>query len=236
MLTFLKKIRRDLLSGGKFQRYLLYAFGEIVLVVIGILIALQIDNWNDRRLENLESLEVYKSVRQQIGEDREELLEVRKYNNERALAYKRANQIISMKETSKTDSLALFAMILAQYSDFHRDGSAYQNLATSGKLDYLKNSRITNKLQQLDMTYTYVNNLEAMHWDIIIHNLSPQLRSVVNYNTFKPVNPDRLYEVELQNIFVESIYMTAYKEDAYRRAISEIDTLLVLIDQEIAAE
>ena len=42
MLTVLRKIRRELVSGGKLRKYIFYAFGEIVLVVIGILIALQI--------------------------------------------------------------------------------------------------------------------------------------------------------------------------------------------------
>jgi hypothetical protein len=55
MLTFLRKIRKSLIKTGSAQKYLLYAIGEIALVVIGILIALQINNWNedkkDRRLE-----------------------------------------------------------------------------------------------------------------------------------------------------------------------------------------
>lgn len=47
MIKFFRKIRQQLLSENKFSKYLLYAVGEIVLVVIGILIALQINNWND---------------------------------------------------------------------------------------------------------------------------------------------------------------------------------------------
>lgn len=47
MLTFLRKIRRSLIESGSAQKYLLYAIGEIALVVIGILIALQINNWNE---------------------------------------------------------------------------------------------------------------------------------------------------------------------------------------------
>ena len=47
MLTFLRKIRRSLIESGSARRYLLYAIGEIALVVIGILIALQINNWNE---------------------------------------------------------------------------------------------------------------------------------------------------------------------------------------------
>ncbi len=56
MIKFFRKIRQNLLTENKFSKYFLYAIGEIVLVVIGILIALTINNWNenrkDRKLEN----------------------------------------------------------------------------------------------------------------------------------------------------------------------------------------
>lgn len=50
MRTFLKNIRRTILSDEGFRRYIPYAVGEIVLVVIGILIALQINNWNQDKI------------------------------------------------------------------------------------------------------------------------------------------------------------------------------------------
>lgn len=49
MIKFFRKIRQNLIAKGKTGQYLKYAFGEIVLVVIGILIALQINNWNEKR-------------------------------------------------------------------------------------------------------------------------------------------------------------------------------------------
>ncbi|MCW5517958.1 DUF6090 family protein [Muriicola sp. Z0-33] len=49
MIKFFRRIRKSLLSEDKFSKYLLYAIGEIVLVVIGILIALSINNWNENR-------------------------------------------------------------------------------------------------------------------------------------------------------------------------------------------
>ena len=49
MLTTFRKIRKSLLGSGQASRYLLYAIGEITLVVIGILIALQVNNWNESK-------------------------------------------------------------------------------------------------------------------------------------------------------------------------------------------
>jgi hypothetical protein len=53
MTKFLRKIRQKLLSENNMSKYLVYGIGEIVLVVIGILIALSINNWNDGRKDNL---------------------------------------------------------------------------------------------------------------------------------------------------------------------------------------
>jgi hypothetical protein len=54
MIKFFRKIRQRLLTENKFSKYLIYAIGEIILVVIGILIALSINNWNDYRKERNE--------------------------------------------------------------------------------------------------------------------------------------------------------------------------------------
>ncbi|MBR9847635.1 MAG: hypothetical protein GYB35_16730 [Algicola sp.] len=51
MIKFFRKIRQKLLTENKFSKYLVYAIGEIILVVIGILIALQISNWNKERID-----------------------------------------------------------------------------------------------------------------------------------------------------------------------------------------
>jgi hypothetical protein len=58
MIKFFRKIRYDLMEKNKTGKYLKYAIGEIVLVVIGILIALQINNWNESRKENFKEREI----------------------------------------------------------------------------------------------------------------------------------------------------------------------------------
>jgi hypothetical protein len=68
MLRFFRQIRQRLLpiaigTDNKFSKYLLYAVGEILLVVIGILIALQIDNWNNERIEASREQTILKNLR-----------------------------------------------------------------------------------------------------------------------------------------------------------------------------
>jgi hypothetical protein len=58
MIKFFRKIRQHLLSENNFSKYLLYAIGEIILVVIGILIALQINTWNEERKDRIKEQEV----------------------------------------------------------------------------------------------------------------------------------------------------------------------------------
>lgn len=71
MVKIFRKIRQHLLTenqpgqsgrSGKYSKYLLYAIGEIVLVVIGILIALQVNNWNEQRKLKLKETSLLKSL------------------------------------------------------------------------------------------------------------------------------------------------------------------------------
>lgn len=69
MLRFFRKIRRNLLSDNTLGKYILYAVGEIVLVVLGILIALQINTWNEHRNNDAKILSFYKEVQTDLLKD-----------------------------------------------------------------------------------------------------------------------------------------------------------------------
>jgi len=233
MIKLFRNTRKQLLTENKFTKYLFYALGEIILVVIGILIALQINNWNNRRIEKEEEKKSYRNIKRQIEDDRDELTKEKALNNYLSATYKYANKIIRAQDYTKSDSLALMAMGLSQYSDFNSSGTIYETLVNSGNLKLLKNDEITSLIQKLETTYIRTNKLENIHWEIIINELSPTLRGVVNFDAFKAVKPERLYEVEMQNIFVESIYLTSAKDTVYSKALREIDTIIKLINTEL---
>ncbi len=69
MIKFFRKIRQKLLSENKFSKYLLYAIGEIVLVVIGILIALQINNWNENTKAQLFEENILTEIHKTLNDD-----------------------------------------------------------------------------------------------------------------------------------------------------------------------
>jgi len=69
MLFFLRQVRRKLMNESKVTTYLLYAVGEIVLVVAGILIAVSIDNWNQEQEKNKAELKSYQDIVNDLKKD-----------------------------------------------------------------------------------------------------------------------------------------------------------------------
>src|SRR6056297_3503303 len=93
MIKFFRKIRQKLLSENKFSKYLLYAIGEIVLVVIGILIALQINNWNQQIQNNDKEKNYYNKFLEDVLLD-EEIIKQEIFATEKRL--QAANKLVSL--------------------------------------------------------------------------------------------------------------------------------------------
>ncbi len=233
MINFFRIIRQRLLTESKFSKYLLYAIGEILLVVIGILIALQINNSNTNRIKKQFEMQSYKNIKSQLVDDLEEITNVYNYNKNSTKQIEHAIKLIANKDFRTKDTLAILSMSLSMYSNFFGSGNIYESLANSGDLKLLKNPEIPRKLLKLEMTYTFINSLEDQNWDMLMEELSPELRGVINYSTFKAVKPEKLYSLEMQNLFVEFKYLTAIKDSIYSRAITEIVETIEMIDDEL---
>ena len=233
MASIIRQLRRSFLSEGRLKRYFFYAIGEILLVVIGILIAIQVNNLNNRRLERIQAKQIYTHIGEQIREDRTELEKAKGINAYFSSTYDIINGILSARDQKRQDTLAYLAMGLSQYSDFRRSSNIYQTLVNSGDIKLLKNMQVTNSLQKLEMTYNHINQIEDIHWEVIINELSPVLRGVINYSTLQVVQPDQLYSVEMQNIVIESIFLTRAKDSVYNAALRDISILLNALNDEV---
>jgi len=129
MLKFFRKIRQDFLSEGKTGKYIKYAIGEIVLVVIGILIALQINTWNEQRKKWANEKDLYQRIINDLKFDENKLLEkITRYEKDQNVhnsIYQEAHgnlKINTIIDFSTLRSALPFDLIIeANYSDFTND-------------------------------------------------------------------------------------------------------------------
>lgn len=69
MITLFRKIRQKLIDSGSVTKYLIYAIGDVLLVVLGILLALQVNNWNERRTADQKVYLLLSNLAEGIGQD-----------------------------------------------------------------------------------------------------------------------------------------------------------------------
>ena len=108
MIKFFRHIRQNLLSEGKTGKYLKYAFGEILLVVIGILIALQINNWNEQRKENVLETKLKSELIEEFEKDLTQLESKIKIRNRIINASLKLLSYIDDENTQESDSIKHF--------------------------------------------------------------------------------------------------------------------------------
>ena len=150
MITFFRKIRQQLLGEGKTGKYLKYALGEILLVMIGILLALQVNNWNEaRKLENMGKVyieEIYTDLENEVAN----LNEILEGLNEQ---YEGTEYILSFFESSEKtiiDTLWFTKNHWAPSKIFiiQRNKNTYDELSGSGQMGLLKNETLSKGLEQ----------------------------------------------------------------------------------------
>ncbi len=232
MIKFFRRIRQNLLAENKFSKYLIYAIGEIILVVIGILIALTINNKNTELSKRKAEKNFYRNTKQQLLEDAQNIKSQIRYNAGYTKQFRYAIELIELDDRHQKDSLGKLAINLANYSDFDRQGNIYETMVNSGDIKLLRDREIIERLRRLEETYIYVNRIENIHYDALM-DLIPSLMESIRLNSSKVENEDFLYSYQCQNMFVLSLRIMGEKEQVYNRALSEIEAIIKLLDSEI---
>ena len=135
MINFFRKIRKQLADDNKPLKYMRYAIGEIVLVVIGILIALQINNWNEERKATIIEKNYVRSIYQDLKRDLrivESNIEKLSYQYTIGITVLRA---LELKETAAIDSVTLTRRIgwdLSQIIPVERKENTWDGLKVQG--------------------------------------------------------------------------------------------------------
>jgi len=160
MIHALRNVRRHLLSENKFTRYLAYALGEIVLVIIGILVALYINGLNDARKERLRELAYLENIKTDL---RLSIAEMDKYLTSRTANIAAAKRLVGYFEgVPITDYNAYNQDSIGIYSwrKFYLSDNTFQELVNSGGMDVISNSRIKNQLLDIESLYKQMKSEE----------------------------------------------------------------------------
>ena len=158
MIKFFRKIRQRLLTenppdgrAGKFSKYILYAIGEIVLVMIGILLALQVNNWNQSKNEQNIIKEYAISLIQDLEGDLKMVSEIQRQNEEIVV---RIDSLRRYVLNRKIEDMSNFALLYLTLNKPHRPytwkRTTISELKNSGALGLIKNDSLSKLISEYD--------------------------------------------------------------------------------------
>jgi hypothetical protein len=175
MIKFFRKIRQRLLSENKFSKYMLYAIGEIILVVIGILIALQINNWNEQRKENIQEQAILKRLHKEFQSNKAQLQEKINIRN-------RINKnCIQLLEYFNEPSAATLDSIITKHSRLMTPTSfdpIQNDLVSSGNIEIIKSEQLKQLLINWSTDVIQLQEVEQMFYRYHENNVVPYLDEI----------------------------------------------------------
>ena len=187
MLHFFRKIRRDLLTNSQFFKYLKYAVGEIILVVIGILIAIQVDNWNKSRIDHLRETKILKELRDDLLETEDQFLQHINFYGE-VIQHRKA--IIKTIEENLiwNDTLQDHLNKFWWYEPLHITTTTYKTLQDWG-VSNIKNESLRREIiyifeNQVDLCDVANESHSKVHWEASWQN---DLRVIYDLSDFSHV-------------------------------------------------
>ena len=161
MLKFLRHIRKKLIEEDNVRKYLLYAIGEILLVVIGILIALQVNNWNEHRLELAEERVILNSLNEEFNQNRKL---IRKSIEDNQVIIDSGVEMMELmgqnREAFEGVNIDSLLYLFLGPSDFNLSNTSVENVIQSGKMNVLNNAELVNKIYEWEAFIGYLTKRE----------------------------------------------------------------------------
>jgi hypothetical protein len=143
MTRIFRNVRQKLASENKVMAYLRYAIGEILLVVIGILIALQINNWNEHRKENVKIKTYLKSMQVDLNNDINRFDLIINASNKLI----RANSLVFRNKNYQTQPIDSIVLTISSYfNDYKIYDQTFQKIKNSGLADQLGSKELNDAI------------------------------------------------------------------------------------------
>lgn len=224
MFNFFRKTRKSLLGSGQARKYILYALGEITLVVIGILIALQVDTWNSRAIERSEERSILQNLHDDFGKNLLDINQVFDRNKKALESTIYTIQLVGLNsEQLKLHNIDSLLLASLDYAHISPSSNALTDLIGSGRLSRLHHLKIksdlyswTTELRSVERAYEgWQQNVNERLLPFLMgrypfRDIGESYHTVVNYPRKKSaLDVDKLqvfHEIEFENLLDDLIY------------------------------
>ena len=233
-----------MLTENKFSKYLIYAIGEIILVVVGILIALGINNWNQEKANQRLETKILKELNHNLKVDLDEI----KFDISLMDSVKvSCNQIIHDLRLNTIPSVEFYNNIawLKVVPHFDPNKSGYEFLKTKG-VDIIKNDSLRTTISNhYELNYPYYSKYEKERIEFKLRQTNPFLVKYFNWldnpdfylsETFEVSNKDYLIirnDGSLEKLVIASAWENELMNSRAKRIEKQITDIIKLIKKEL---
>jgi len=241
MIKFFRHIRQNLIMENRTTKYFKYAIGEIFLVVIGILLALQINNWNEtRKLNNREAIYL-KGLKADFEQSKTALARVIKKTDRVAKMVDTLGAIIKKNGDALTlmqiDSLTSGS---TGFTVFMPSEGVINDIIGSGKLDMVTNNELRKKNASWEADLKMIREYENLGRELsdkYSDHTSPYF-DMLNAKFMKPAFLDHkraefLSDIIMTNYMTQIFGNSMMLNELYKEKSEAIDGLITIIDHEL---
>jgi hypothetical protein len=203
MIKFFRKIRQKLLTEGKTGKYFKYAIGEIVLVMIGILLALQVSNWNQERKDRISERKLLDNIHRDFNQNKVS------FDSVKAIHYRGLNAleniIVLFPLNRDTLKLAAYNKYKSQIQDmtYNPFSSSVESVVNSNAIQLIQDEDLQKYLVSWkDVLLDYQED-EMAYYNYLNNFLWPYFRNVFDFTgKDKERNLDALSTRKFQNLII----------------------------------
>ena len=213
MLRFLRRSRGSIVEEGNVRKYLIYALGEILLVVLGILIAVQINNWNQTNKDRQNEQFILSELQKEFIAN-EAIISTQIDGLEKAIAYNK--DYLDKLVNGSLDYQAIYdfnagAQIIVGTS--HPSSGVYDTIISTGEIGLIQNDSLRYLLPKWKDTLENFMENEALHLDFFLNEF---LVYVSEHFLRASYQQERLDFFDLSEREINEAYMLSAKKTKYR--------------------
>jgi len=230
MINFFRKIRKQLADDNKPLKYMRYAIGEIVLVVIGILIALSINNWSEAEKNKRIEYNYLKEMLEDFEKNHQKSQEII-FRIEESLPILTGllKQSALEKPTMSIDSINIAFSEINEMPSYSSTDRVYNNLIGSGDLKLFKDSELKSLLSEYYESLYILNLVQTTHELELVESFQPY---IIDYLDFQAINPNRVDDFEIPSPVEKSKILEVLGDRKFRNIVTLKWTILTdLLDQ-----